>query len=286
MCHPAMPADRAALASRPALIKVAVTEGALMPVALVAPDGGPATVDDTLGAGAGAGGSDAPTVVVVADIYGPSDFYLDLCARLAARGLRAALPDIFFRQGPLAERSFEAAVARRAGLDESGALGDLRALIAGLRDGRGGGGTDGGGGGASPTPVGVLGFCMGGTLALDLAALEDALAVVAYYGFPVPQTTLVSPPPAPLDLAPRMRGPVLAFWGDRDEAVGGENVSRFVEAMRTSPAEFEHRVYAGLGHAFLAQSQLPDEPAGDDDAGQSWQLTLRYFGRHLVPPQP
>ena len=42
---------------------------------------------------------------------------------------------------------------------------------------------------------------MGATLALDLAALEDDLVIASYYGFPVPQATLISPPPAPLELA-------------------------------------------------------------------------------------
>ena len=267
MCHPELAPGRTALLAAHEVIDVTLSGGQRMPVELVAPD--PAALP-------GDADAHARTVIVVADIFGPSDFYRDLCARLSANGLQAVMPDYFFRQGPLEERTFELAAARRAGLDEAGTLDDLRALIEWVRERA-----------AEPEqPVGILGFCMGGTLALDLSALERELVVVAYYGFPVPQATIVSPPPAPLELAARMQGSILAFWGDQDSAVGIENVERFVEAMASSSANFEPHVYAGLGHGFLAQASLDEDPDADDDASRSWALTLEHFRRHLQQEDP
>jgi carboxymethylenebutenolidase len=267
MCHPELASGRSVLLAAHEAIDVTLSGGERMPVELVAPDPAalPADAD-----------APAPTVIVVADIFGPSDFYRDLCARLSANGLQAVMPDYFFRQGPLEERTFELAAARRAELDEAGTLEDIRALIEWVRERA-----------AEPEhPVGILGFCMGGTLALDLAALEREVVIVAYYGFPVPQATIVSPPPAPLELASRMQGSILAFWGDEDSAVGRENVERFVEAMRSSSANFEPHVYAGLGHGFLAQASLDEDPDAADDASRSWALTLEHFHRHLQDEDP
>jgi carboxymethylenebutenolidase len=228
-----------------------------MPLEVVAPEPAGEVASD---------GESSPTVVVIADIFGPSEFYRDLCARLSAHRLRAVMPDFFFRQGPLEERTFEAALERRGRFDEAAALDDLRTAIAWAR----GGGFD---------RVGVLGFCMGGTFAFDLAALEPDLAVVAYYGFPVPQPTIASPPPAPLSLTDRMSGSILALWGDEDSAVGADNVAAFVEAMRDSPAQFDHRVYRGLGHGFLGAADLDDPHA--DDASASWRLALEHLAGQL-----
>ena len=265
MCHPEMPGGRTSLLAPTESVAIPLPSGERLPAELVSPDSETATAAPSDAAAA------PPTVVVVADIFGPSEFYRDLCARLAGSGLQALMPDYFFRQGPLEERTFEAALARRGELDEVAALNDLRTTIAWVRERAG----------EPEAPVGVLGFCMGGTLALDLAALEEGLVTVAYYGFPIPQPTVVSPPPAPLSLTSDMSGPILAFWGDQDSAVGTQNIERFVDAMKESSADFEHHVYAGLGHGFLAQAQMEEEPDEGDDASRSWRLAVEHFRRHL-----
>lgn len=72
-------------------------------------------------------------MLVVADVYGRSPFYEDLAARLAVAGFHALLPDSFFRQGPLAEQTREAAIARRPQLDDLRAIADYSAAIDWLR---------------------------------------------------------------------------------------------------------------------------------------------------------
>jgi carboxymethylenebutenolidase len=199
-------------------------------------------------------------------MYGPSPFYTSIAERIAAAGFTALLPDYFFRSAPLAERTHEAALARRAKLDEERSVHDLLRAVEWLRCA-----------GYAAT-VGTLGFCMGGTLVLDLAALDSDLVTVAYYRFPVPQSTLVSPPPRPLDLVDRLRGPILAFWGDRDAAVGLENVHEFVRRMRETGRDFDHRLYPGVGHGFMADA---GDSAAAGAARESWELALAHFRRHL-----
>jgi carboxymethylenebutenolidase len=252
MCHPELSAGQSTPEVSQEEVPIPVAPGETMPALLARPEA-----------------EQAPAVLVVADMFGRSPFYEDLASRLAAAGFEALVPEFFFRQGPLPERSHEAAVARRRNLDERRSLDDLSAAIGWLRRRPGYSGR-----------IGTVGFCMGGTFVLDLAASEDDLVTVAYYGFPVPQASLVSPPPAPLDLVGRMRGPILALWGDEDATVGLDNVERFVRRMEEHGKDFSHRIYPGVGHGFLA-SGLGDGPPPAGPAGESWALALDHLRRHL-----
>jgi len=210
----------------------------------------------------------APPLLLIPDMFGPSAFYRGLAARLA-QDYEVLLVDYFFRTEPLAEQTVEAGFARRRQLDEVKTLADLGGALAWLR------GRDGYAG-----KVGVMGFCMGGTFVLDLCAEHADLVAVAYYGFPVPQPFLAAPPPAPVDLAERMRGSILALWGDQDEAVGMEHVARFGELMEAAGADYEARIYAGVGHGFLSQATFA--PDGESAADRSWAATLAHLSEHLA----
>jgi carboxymethylenebutenolidase len=210
--------------------------------------------------GAGAG------VLVVADVYGRSPFYEDLAGRLALAGFTALLPEYFFRQGPLGERTREAAMARREQLDQKQTLVDLSQAIDWLH--------------LQPFaagPIGTVGFCMGGTLVLDLTAERDDLATVCYYGFPA--ATAV---PAPLDLADRMQGPILGFWGDQDAGAGMDNVERLEALLKARGVEVEFVIYPGLGHGFMAASQLDPAHEAYDAACRSWTRTIEFYRTHIA----
>ena len=254
MCHPELNTGQSTPEVSREEVSIPTASGETMP-ALLARPGSPA--------------ERAPAVLVVPDMFGRSPFYVDLAARLADAGFEALVPEYFFRQGPLPERSYEAAGARRKNLDETRSVEDLRAALGWMRRRPGYAGR-----------VGTAGFCMGGTFVLDLAAFEDDLVTVAYYGFPVPQASLASPPPAPLDLADEMSGPILAFWGDGDEVVGLDNAERFARSMEEHDKDFSHRIYPGVGHGFLAAG-FGDGSAADGPANESWASALAHLRGHL-----
>ncbi|MCC2033254.1 SIP domain-containing protein [Microbacterium allomyrinae] len=205
-------------------------------------------------------------VLLVADIRGPSPFYEALADRLAHVGIAVLLPDFFFRQGPVGAEK-EDAFARRSALDERNTLIDLGTAADWLAAE------------FAVAKVGVLGFCMGGTFALDLASTRTDLVTVAYYGFPVPARAIVMPPPRPLDLVGSLTGPVLAFWGDEDAGVVQENVHEYIAAARGSNPEFDAEMLAGLGHGFLLRADL-DDPS--DAAAATWARTVQHFRTHLT----
>ena len=214
-----------------------------------------------------------PGVLVVHDASGRIPFYETLTARLAAAGYVAAVPDLYFRQGPLPAATPEAEMQRLGRLDKRGSVQDLLAAADWL--------------GAEPAVtgirLGVIGFSLGATLALDLAAERRDLAVAAYYPFPAGQVPPdENSPPAPLSLVTRMNGPILAFWGDRDEVVDMADAERLGAGLRSRHVAFSAVVYPGLGHSFMRIAEAT--PGGDEGAAaDAWARTLGFFGRELSP---
>lgn len=206
-------------------------------------------------------------VAIAVDIYGANRFYKGVAERLAAAGCAAILPDIFFREGELPEVTRDAAFARRGELDDERALRDLSAALDFLT-------------GETGTPGATLGFCLGGNLVFHLSTRREDAAVVAYYGFPggLPAPKGLA---RPLDVVERLRGPLLAFWGERDEKVGMDNVEAFSSAVRAAGIEYEPHVYPDVEHGFLVG--LDEDPTGANyaPAHDSWERTLAFLRRSM-----
>jgi carboxymethylenebutenolidase len=211
-------------------------------------------------------------VLVVADVYGRSPFYEDLAARLATAGFAALLPEYFFRQGPLAERSVDAALQRRSRLSERRARDDLDTAIDWLRRRIGS---------STSALTGTVGCCMGGTLVLGLAAKRTDLASVCYYGFPAGSRSGEETLPAALQVLDELSGPILGFWGDQDEGVGMQSVEALTEGLEQCGVEFERTIYPGLGHGFLARSSLEPGNEGYEQACDSWTRTVEFYRTRL-----
>ncbi len=123
-----------------------------------------------------------PGVLLIQEIFGVSDYIRAVADDLAGLGYVVAAPDLFWRL----KRHHDAA-HDEAGLTESLALGaqfdaeqgtaDAAAALACLRALPE---VDGG--------VGVLGFCLGGSIAYFLAAEGDLDAAVSFYGSAVPES--------------------------------------------------------------------------------------------------
>ena len=258
MCHPDIPEGQETPQVRQLEVEIPLSDGLTMPALLCRPDS-----------------DDGPRVVIIADIFGRSPFYESLAARLADAGFLAVLPELFFRQGELENQTQEAAFERRNKLDDWQALADLQRTIDWLKAA-----------GASPRDnAGIMGFCMGGTFSLLLASERDDLATVCYYGFPA-QRRSDSGPPAPQEVVDRMDGPILGFWGAEDAAVGIDNVYAFAASLESRGADFEYRVYPGLGHGFLAASRLDPDHTAYEAASDAWTRTLDFLRAQLLEEPP
>src|SRR5204862_8045113 len=174
-----------------------------------------------------------PAVLVINDIFGRSPFYEHTSRRLAQAGFVAATPEFFFREGPLPEPTRDAAMARAKRLDFSGLVDDMSAAIDWLRTRP-----------ETNSAVGTIGFCMGGTIVLLLAARRrDIAASVCYYGFPADMRA----PARPIDLAAQMKGPILGLWGDQESGVGVDDVKELDAEFSSSGVDTEFDERSGLG---------------------------------------
>ena len=209
-------------------------------------------------------------VLLLHDVFGRSPFYENVAGRLALAGFATLLPDFFFREGPLSQTTEAAAAARRAIADSRRLLQDALTAADWLTQRYG-------------SRLGTIGFCMGGNYAFAMAAERTNLATVCYYGFPGRAIHFTQDPagPTPIDLAPRMSGPMIGFWGDQDRGAGMDNVAAFARAMEPRDTPFEHHIYAGAGHGFFAASGLDPSNPLYVDACDSWTRTLAFLRRHI-----
>ncbi|HUG13735.1 MAG TPA: dienelactone hydrolase family protein [Thermomicrobiales bacterium] len=206
------------------------------------------------------------SVIVVHDIHGASDFYRDLARRYATVGYTSYLPDLFVRQGPLPERTREAAFARSSTFSYQQSIDDLRHLISVLRE-------------HSSGKVGAVGFCMGGTLVMLLASREPQLAAgVIYYGFPANPTPSELRPHEPIQEADAVETPLLGFWGDQDHGVGMDNVERYRVGLAAAGKRHDFSIYPDLPHGFLT---FDDSSPNFARSADSWNKTLQFFREYV-----
>ncbi len=200
----------------------------------------------------------APGVVVIQEWWGlnasKSDIK-DIAERLAQAGYTALAPDLY--HGEAAEEPDEAGKLMMS-LRIEQASQDLRGAIEYLRE-------------LTGKPVGIMGFCMGGALAL-YAACENPEGVAAcvdfYGGYPK-----ITP-----DLA-GLRAPLLGLFGELDRGVNAEYVQRLDEELTTLGKAHEFTIYPGAQHAFF--NQLRPESYNAEAATDAWNQVLGWFGQYL-----
>jgi len=197
-------------------------------------------------------------VVVIQEWWGLVDHIKDVADRLAREGFVALAPDLYHgREAGEPDQARKMAMdleLEDAARDMSGAVHFL------LEHPR-----------VEPKRLGAVGFCMGGSLALYLAAQGRITAVAPFYGIP----SYVS------DYA-ALAGPVLLHLAEHDE---GQNPRRegLERAVRKAGQDIEVHVYAGTHHAFFNDTTDAHEA---DAAAQAWSRTLRFFRQNLGGPEP
>jgi carboxymethylenebutenolidase len=242
VCHPDQISFQVRDDMRPEPVALRVADDRTMPCLLQRGDGG------------------GMPVLLITDVYGPTPFYQGLAGNLADHGFPTLIPDYLRGAGVLAHGTRDEALARGRRLDQGECLDDLGAAVDWLRSLSPGQGDR----------IGVLGFCLGGTLALDLATQRSDLAVVTYYAFPDGFEGR-NPVPAPIDVTDAIEGPVLSFWGEQDY-IDLAGVRRFCERLARRDTDFAFEIYPDVGHSFLGGLA-----EGDETAVQSWSRTHSFF---------
>ena len=214
---------------------------------------------------------DAPPVggvVVIQEAFGVTTHIEAVCQRLADVGWLAVAPHLFHRSGdPVLPYDDFSQVARHfSALTPEGILADVDAALGFIDDA-----------GFPVDTAGIVGFCMGGTVALTMAAERQVGAAVSFYGGGVLKGRFGFPPL--VESAPRLRAPWLGLYGERDGGIPVEDVERLREAAAQAEVPTEVVLYAEAGHGFNRDGS-PDyvESAATD----AWARTLDWFADNLT----
>jgi carboxymethylenebutenolidase len=202
-------------------------------------------------------GGRGPGVLVIQEWWGLNDQIRETADRFAAEGFVALVPDLY--HGQVVDEPDEAGKLMMA-LDIERAAKDLRgaAQFLAAQDEVSGG------------RLGVIGFCMGGQLALYTGALAPDLigAVVDMYG--------IHPNVKP-DVA-RLKAPVLGLFGGQDGFVSAAAIAALDRALTDAGVQHDFHTYPAAGHAFMNDRNDTYDPAATEDA---WGRILPFFRQHL-----
>lgn len=201
-----------------------------------------------------------PGVLVLQEWWGLVPQIKSVCDRLAAEGFTALAPDLY--HGDFAEHTEMDKAGKlmttlppdRAARDMSGAIEYLLSLE------------------SCTTPqVGVVGFCMGGMLALMVAALESNRVAVAapYYGAPLDEEGLNWS-----GLTAKVEGHFAEF----DDFFPPDAVKKLEVGLRDLGKDATFHVYEGTGHAFANE----ENALGTFDVSATataWERTLNLLGQ-------
>jgi carboxymethylenebutenolidase len=201
-----------------------------------------------------------PGLVLVQEIFGLDDYLKSVAADLAALGYVVAVPELFWRVAPGWSSSHDdaglaASMAVGARFDFALGVSDVVATLDQLR--------------ARTGRAGLLGFCLGGSLAYEAAVAADPDATVSFYGSAVPDR---------ITAIDAVTCPVQFHFGGRDPYIPRDAVQRVVDAVTGRP-EAEIHVQEDAGHAFHNHvAPMFHHPTA---AATAWDLTTGFLARTL-----
>ena len=202
-------------------------------------------------------GGAGPGVVVIQEWWGLVPHIQDVCDRMAAAGFTALAPDLYH-----GEKTTEPDDATKLmlALRLDGAVKDMGGAAEALRER------------STGDRVGVVGFCMGGGLALILAARRPDVigACSAFYG-------AIPWPDAEPDWG-GLSGPLQMHVGDKD-AWAMNFMEDLDGKLGALGKEREVFVYPGCDHAFFNDAR--PEVYDADASALAWERSLAMFRRGL-----
>jgi carboxymethylenebutenolidase len=127
--------------------------------------------------------------------------------------------------------------------------------------------------------IGIVGHCWGGRVAwLGACSNPRYKAAAIFYGGRVKLVMGEGNPPA-IELAPRIRCPVIGFFGNEDTNPTPADVNDYEAALKKAGVKYVFHRYDGAGHAF--QSFNNPERYREGASEDAWKKALAFFGEQL-----
>ncbi len=219
-----------------------------------------------------AGATNAPTILVVQEIFGVHEHIKDVCRRFAKLGYLAIAPELYARQGDASGYTDNAKLFADIvnKVPDAQVMSDLDACVKWAS-------TNGG----NATRLGITGFCWGGRITwLYDAHNPNVKAGVAWYGRLVGDKDPLRPL-HPVDIADKLHAPVLGLYGAADAGIPVTTVDTMKAALEKGPAAARAStfvVYPDTPHAFHADYRPSYR---EKEARDGWNRTVEWFKKYV-----
>lgn len=193
------------------------------------------------------------SMVIIQEIFGVNDDIRETVDNFAKEGYHAIAPALFDRQESNAVLEFnEEGMGKgrslKGGMSWDGAILDVNAAIEAVK-GNG--------------KVGIVGFCMGGSVTWLAAARSPVDVAVGYYGGDIHANRNEAP-----------KCPIMLHFGAEDAAIPLDGVAEVDKMYPDVPVH----IYEGAGHGFSCSRRGSYHPAA---AKQAMERTLAFFAKHM-----
>jgi len=208
-------------------------------------------------------------MIVVQEAFGVNEHIEDVCQRIADAGWLAVAPHLFHRTGDPAfgyDTDFTVIGEHMGALHVAGISADIAVARQFLVDA-----------GVEPSAIGIVGFCMGGTIAFATACTDDVAAAVTFYGGGVAKGGRFGYASA-IDMAPSLEAPWLGLYGDLDTGIPVDDVEALRVAVSLVDVPTEIVRYADAGHGFNCDRRTSYHTGSATDA---WARMLAWFDQYL-----
>jgi carboxymethylenebutenolidase len=210
------------------------------------------------------------TILVVQEVFGVHEHIKDVCRRLAKLGYQAIAPELYARQGNVAQLTdIQQVLALVARVPDAQVMSDLDASARWAA-------TDGG----DAQRLGITGFCWGGRIVWLYSAHNPSIkAGIAWYG-PLNFRPDELRPRQPRDIAGQLHGAaVLGLYSGVDQGIPLDQVEQMRAALRAANNPSEIVIYPDAPHGFHADYR-PSYRA--EAARDGWNRLQAWFRQHGV----
>lgn len=208
-------------------------------------------------------------VIVVQEAFGVTTHIESVCDLLASAGWLAIAPALFHRVETqvFAYDDLASVMPVMMGLRQEDIDADLDAVVAFFA-----------GAGVMSDRLGIVGFCMGGSVTLHAACTRSLGAAVTFYGGGIAEGRFGFP--AGLEEATTLCTPWLGLYGDLDPMIPVDQVEALRIVVSDAPVPAEIVRYENGQHGF----NCDDRPAvfDADIAADARTRLLGWFDTHLV----
>ena len=215
-------------------------------------------------------GKSLPVVLVVQEIFGVHEHIKDMCRRFAKLGHLAIAPELYARQGDVSKiTNINEIISKVVALvPDAQVMSDLDATVAWAKRASNG----------DTNKLAITGFCWGGRIVWLYAAHSSQLkAGVAWYGRLVGTPDELHPT-HPVDIAAKLRAPVLGLYGGKDTGIPQDTIEKMRAAIKAAGGKSEIIVYPDAGHGFNADYRPGYDKSAAQDGMRRLQEWFKKYG--------